>query len=168
MNQPDWGSDDEGDDKDESENADTKKYEVTWKFVPPYGWDMVNSPDEYVLKYLRGHLKRLVDLKKADDDDDDDGASSSFDVRLANLESDHERYTILQYYDSLVIAIKHAIWSIEDIQDDLRIKKEESLENAALFQQETTNAMSKKQKQKAVQSGDRNWQTLTIMGECLF
>ena len=97
-------------------NETTGKIEVTWlsksrtvrkgernksPWGPPETWD----EDEEVMKYLRAQLERLK------------GMSEDLYGGVAELESEHERDTIVEFYEAMVAALEEGIRSALEIQD---------------------------------------------------
>jgi len=62
------------------------------------------------LPYLFGHLRRVKNIDLAN--------------IVKNLPSDHEQYTVTEFYSALVMALEHVIWYLEDIISDDNIKSE--------------------------------------------
>jgi hypothetical protein len=77
-----------------------EQYQVTWVNDEPLDLQIIN--------FLSGHLKMLEQLK------------GFVHESTEALTSDHERWTILKFYESLLVALQYSIWSYHDeaIRDD--------------------------------------------------
>jgi len=79
-------------------------------------WLQGRNTSKVVLRFLRGHLIRLQNMQ-----DEIEMTLQKSGTDGENKISDHERTTILRYYESLKTAFEYAIYSIHDALDEAAI-----------------------------------------------